>query len=74
MLFKQHEVNYRLIFFGIINCILYSIISYQQTLYGEMLLNICYYLPLQFIGFAIWKKNMNTNPEINSDDIVGGGV
>lgn len=46
-------------YFGVINCIFYAIVSYQQTLYGETLLNACYYLPLQFIGFKIWKKNMN---------------
>ena len=48
-------------YFGVINCILYSIIAYQQTLYGETLLNTCYYLPLQFIGFKVWKKHLNKN-------------
>lgn len=46
-------------YFGVVNCILYSIIAYQQTLYGETLLNTCYYLPLQFIGFKVWKKHLN---------------
>lgn len=46
-------------YFGVINCVLYSIIAYQQTLYGETLLNTCYYLPLQFIGFKVWKKHLN---------------
>ena len=47
-------------YFGIINCVLYSIIAYNQTLYGETILNLAYYLPLQFIGFRIWQRNMDT--------------
>ena len=39
--------------FGLINCILYAIISFKAHLYA------LYYVPMQFIGFAIWKKNMN---------------
>lgn len=47
--------------FGIVNCVLYAWISYTQTLYGETMLNILYYLPLQFIGFYLWRNNMNNN-------------
>lgn len=46
--------------FGVINCILYSIISYKATLYGETMLNAIYYLPMQFYGFYIWKNNIST--------------
>ena len=45
--------------FGLINCVLYAIISYNAKLYGETLLNILYYVPMQFIGFYVWNKNMN---------------
>lgn len=47
--------------FGVINCILYGLISYNQGLYGETMLNLLYYLPLQFYGFSIWNKHINTN-------------
>lgn len=46
--------------FGLINSILYAIIAYKATLYGETMLNALYYVPMQFIGFYIWNKNMNT--------------
>lgn len=46
--------------FGLINCILYAIIAYQAKLYGETMLNIIYYTPLQFYGFYVWSKNMNS--------------
>ena len=45
--------------FGIVNSVLYAIISYQARLYGETMLNALYYVPMQFVGFYIWSKNMN---------------
>lgn len=45
--------------FGLINTVLYAIISYQAALYGETMLNALYYVPMQFVGFYVWKKHMN---------------
>lgn len=45
--------------FGVVNCVLYAIISYKAKLYGETMLNAVYYLPMQFVGFYVWHKNMN---------------
>lgn len=45
--------------FGLVNCVLYAIISYNAKLYGETMLNALYYVPMQFVGFYIWSKNMN---------------
>ncbi|MCP1771804.1 nicotinamide riboside transporter PnuC [Neisseria perflava] len=39
-------------FFGLISVSLYAYISYTYTLYGEMMLNLLVYVPVQFIGFA----------------------
>ena len=47
--------------FGVINCVLYAIISFKAHLYGETMLNALYYVPMQFIGFYIWSKNMNND-------------
>ena len=46
-------------FFGVINSVLYGIIAYEATYYGETMLNILYYLPMQFVGFYVWSKNIN---------------
>lgn len=46
-------------FFGVINCVLYALIAFKATFYGETMLNIIYYLPMQFVGFYVWQKNMN---------------
>lgn len=47
--------------FGFINCVLYAIIAYNASLYGETMLNVIYYVPMQFYGFYVWNKNMNTD-------------
>ena len=46
--------------FGLVNCVLYAIISYQATLYGETMLNALYYIPMQFVGLVVWSKHINT--------------
>lgn len=46
--------------FGLVNSILYAIIAFQATLYGETMLNALYYVPMQFVGFYVWSKNMNS--------------
>lgn len=43
-------------FWGIINCALYGLISYNNNLWGEMTLNWVIYLPFQFIGLYYWSK------------------
>ena len=46
-------------FFGLINSVLYAIIAYQSALYGETMLNLLYYVPMQFVGFYVWSRHMN---------------
>ena len=46
--------------FGLVNSVLYAIISYQAALYGETMLNALYYVPMQFVGFFTWSRHMNT--------------
>lgn len=45
--------------FGIINSILYSYTAYSNGLFGEVGLNILFYIPMNFIGFFIWKKHLS---------------
>lgn len=52
--------------FGLINAVLYAVIAYKATLYGETMLNAIYYIPMQFYGFYVWSKHMNTEThEVN---------
>lgn len=45
--------------FGVVNCCLYAYLSYTVGLYGETLLNLFYYIPLQAVGFLSWRKEMD---------------
>jgi nicotinamide mononucleotide transporter len=45
--------------FGLVNCVLYSIISFNAQLYGETMLNTLYYIPMQFVGFYVWSRHMD---------------
>lgn len=47
-------------FFGIINVTLYAFIAYEAKYFGDAMLNLCYYLPMNFIGFFLWKKNLDS--------------
>ncbi|WP_312111138.1 nicotinamide riboside transporter PnuC [Brevibacillus reuszeri] len=42
---------------GIVNVVLYAFIAYGQKYYGEVMLNLLYFLPMQFIGLLMWRKN-----------------
>lgn len=45
--------------FGLVNSVLYAIIAFGATYYGETMLNALYYVPMQFVGFWVWSKNMD---------------
>jgi nicotinamide mononucleotide transporter len=48
---------------GIINVVLYAYLSYKQSFYGEVALNLLYFLPMQFIGLYLWKKHQSAQSE-----------
>lgn len=47
--------------FGIINSILYSYIAYNNGLFGEVGLNILFYVPMNILGFFMWRKHLSNN-------------
>ena len=62
---KGHIANY---IFGFIQVSLYVYISWQSRYWGEVMLNGLYYVPMQFIGFFLWKRRMiaNSNTQVKS--------
>ena len=44
--------------FGFINSILYAYTAYKNNLYGEVGLNILFYVPTNILGFILWKKHL----------------
>ncbi len=55
--------------FGLLIVVLYSIVSFKNKYYGEVLIYLCIMLPMYFIGIISWLKHQNkkTNSvEINN--------
>lgn len=50
---KGKIVNY---YFGIIAVATYAFVAYTQKYYGEVMLNMLYFFPMQFAGLYLWKK------------------
>ena len=46
---------------GLCGSVCYSYISFKNTLFGNCLLYLLYYIPLQIIGFYHWKKHLKAN-------------
>jgi nicotinamide mononucleotide transporter len=44
-------------YFGIVNVILYAVVAYQSRFYGEVMLNILYFLPMTVWSIILWKKH-----------------
>jgi nicotinamide mononucleotide transporter len=44
--------------FGITGSVFYCILSYQNHLWGNLLLYAAYYAPMQVIGYIKWNKNL----------------
>ena len=53
---KGNIINYA---FGIIYNALYVYISFKAALFADAVIYLCYYLPMQFVGWAQWNKNRN---------------
>ncbi len=46
-------------FFGTINIILYAIVAFKAKYYGDVMLNVLFYLPTNIVGWILWEKNVN---------------
>lgn len=48
---------------GTINTVLYAILAWNAKYWGEVMLNLLYYVPMNFVGMYMWSKNMNEQTE-----------
>ena len=48
---------------GTINTVLYAIIAWQARYWGEVMLNLIYYVPMNFVGIYMWSKHMDKETE-----------
>jgi len=51
-------------YFGMYNSIAYAWLSYGNGLYGETMLNALFFVPMNVIGWAAWRKKMDNNTVI----------
>ncbi len=49
--------------FGTINTVLYAIVAWKARYWGEVMLNLIYYVPMNFVGMYMWSKNMDKQTE-----------
>ena len=49
---------------GVLGSTFYCILSYQNTLWGNLILYACYYVPMQILGFFQWNKNLQKGSSI----------
>ena len=50
-------------YWGLINILTYSYVAYKSAYYGDVMLNMLYFLPMTFIGIYFWKKNTKKDRE-----------
>ena len=48
-------------YFGLINILAYSYVAYQSRYFGDVMLNMLYFLPMTFVGIYFWKRNLKNN-------------
>lgn len=44
--------------FGLCGSLFYATLSLQNSLWGNLLLYVLYYIPMQILGFFQWRKNL----------------
>jgi len=44
-------------YWGLINILTYSYVAYKSAYYGDVGLNMLYFLPMTFVGIYFWKRN-----------------
>jgi len=47
--------------FGMVNTILYAYIAYGAKFYGEVMLNLLYYAPMNVVGWVMWNKHISSD-------------
>lgn len=48
-------------FFGLMGTCCYSWLSFENALWGNLVLYMCYYFPMQILGIFEWQKHLKTD-------------
>ncbi|MGL5693651.1 MAG: nicotinamide riboside transporter PnuC, partial [Peptostreptococcaceae bacterium] len=56
-------------FYATINVALYAIICFQNGLYGEVMLNTLYFIPMNILGFFLWSKKKDDEGSVEAKSL-----
>jgi len=58
--------------FGMVNVLCYAYIALNAKYYGEVMLNILYYVPMNIVGWIAWTKHLNDETgEVSKEKLSG---
>lgn len=60
--------------FGMYNTFGYAYLAYVNGLFGEVLLNLLFFVPMNVIGFYMWRKNTQTSGKLTMRKMKLGGL
>lgn len=60
--------------FATINVALYAYISYQNRLFGEVMLNAAYFLPMNVVGFFLWRNKKDDDGDVLTKKLSSKGL
>jgi nicotinamide mononucleotide transporter len=50
-------------YWGLINILTYSYVAFSSKYYGDVMLNMGYFLPMTFVGIYFWRRNIKKSEE-----------
>lgn len=53
-------------FYATVNVALYAWICFQNGLYGEVMLNTLYFIPMNILGFILWNKKKDDDGNVEA--------
>lgn len=61
--------------FGMVNTVLYAYVAYGAKYYGDVMLNLLYYAPMNVIGWVMWNKHISAETkEVEKKRLKGRGA
>lgn len=61
-------------FFATINVALYAWLCFENKLYGEVMLNALYFIPMNIIGFLLWSKKKDEDGNVEAKALTKKGL
>lgn len=56
---------------GLYNCIAYSNLAYRNGLFGEVALNLLFFVPTGIAGYLMWKRQLTNTRTVHMRELAG---